>query len=300
MEQRELKPILEAMIFVSEEPIDEGRLAQALETEGVTRAEVATCLAELEASWNENPERGLQLVAVAGGYQFRTKATWASWVQRLNVPKALRLSQPSLETLAIVAYRQPCTRAEIEAVRGVDCGGVLKTLFERCLIRVLGRREEAGQPLLYGTTPLFLEVFHLNDLKELPPLKDIQELMRQQRVMTEETKATTLAIGGAGDDEEDETSDVPDDLEEDTEVIPEDDEDDVDEEALSALERKMNEVRHLEHELLSGTLSGARREGDAQSPVATEGAGEETGTQGDATSNTPVDRETPAADRRVH
>ncbi|MBI4126048.1 MAG: SMC-Scp complex subunit ScpB [Deltaproteobacteria bacterium] len=298
MEQRELKPILEAMIFVSEEPIDEGRLAQALETEGVTRAEVAACLAELEAAWNENPERGLQLVAVAGGYQFRTKATWASWVQRLNVPKALRLSQPSLETVAIVAYQQPCTRAEIEAVRGVDCGGVLKTLFERCLVRVVGRRDEAGQPLLYGTTPLFLEVFHLNDLKELPPLKDIQELMRQQRVMTEEAPAATLAIGGGGDDEEDdEPTDV---LEEDTEVIPEEDEDNVDEEALSALDRKMNEVRHLEHELLSGTLAGARREGDAQSPVASEGASEEAGTPGSATSNTPIDREAPAADRRVH
>jgi len=111
---------------------------------------------------------GFYLAEVAGGYQFRTRPEYTVWIRRLVAPKPVRLSKAALETLAIIAYKQPIIRSDVEHIRGVDCGGVLRQLLERKLIRVLGRKEIAGRPLIYATTRKFLETFELRDLKDLP------------------------------------------------------------------------------------------------------------------------------------
>ena len=112
---------------------------------------------------------------VAGGYQIRTRPEYMEWIKRLLQPKPLRLSKAALETLAIIAYKQPVIRSDVEHIRGVDCGGVLRVLLERKFIRVLGRKEIAGRPLIYATTKRFLEVFDLKNLKDLPTPKEIEE-----------------------------------------------------------------------------------------------------------------------------
>ncbi|MBI5299612.1 MAG: SMC-Scp complex subunit ScpB [Deltaproteobacteria bacterium] len=194
MEKHELKPVLEALIFASEDPITVSGLSLLLQEAGVEKGEIDAVLQELKQDYNENPTKGLFLREVAGGYQFITKPDLANWVLKLNVSKPRSLSQAALETLAVIAYRQPAVRSELEQIRGVDSGGVLKTLLERGLIKIMGRREEAGQPLIYGTTPAFLELFHLNNLSELPSMKEIEQLVENQQApvqgelpITEET-----------------------------------------------------------------------------------------------------------------
>jgi segregation and condensation protein B len=113
---------------------------------------------------------------VAGGFQFRTRPEYSQWVKKLIAPKPTRLSKAALETLAIIAYKQPIIRSEIEHIRGVDSGGVLRMLLEKNLIRVMGRKEIPGRPLIYGTTRHFLEVFELKNLKDLPTPKEIEEM----------------------------------------------------------------------------------------------------------------------------
>lgn len=179
MELTKLKSIIEALIIVSEEPLTIGGLALVLETDGVTKADIETTIGEIRSRYNDDPSSGLYLTEVAGGYQFRTKTGLAEYIQRLNIPKPSRLSQQALETLAIVAYRQPVVRSEIEEIRGVDSGGVLKTLLERGLIKIIGKRDEAGNPLIYGTTNKFLELFNLNSLTELPTLREYEELEKE-------------------------------------------------------------------------------------------------------------------------
>jgi segregation and condensation protein B len=168
-----LSALLESMLFAAGAPMPLGRLVDALAGPG--RAEVAAALEALAATY-EREGRGLRLVQVAGGWQLRTPAEHGPWVRRLLRERPPRLSRPMLETLAIVAYRQPCTRIEVEAVRGVDADAVLSTLVERRLVRILGRKEAPGRPLLYGTTREFLEVFSLPDLSALPPLRELGDL----------------------------------------------------------------------------------------------------------------------------
>jgi segregation and condensation protein B len=139
------------------------------------RDDIRAALADLVGS-HEGRGGGIQLVEVAGGWQFRTRPDFQQYVVRHVKTKASRFSQSSLETLAIVAYRQPITRAEVEHLRGVDCGGVLKSLLEKRLVRILGKKDIPGRPLIYGTSKEFLEVFGLKDLKSLPTLKEIQAL----------------------------------------------------------------------------------------------------------------------------
>jgi segregation and condensation protein B len=146
------------------------KLVEALGGPG--RAEVVRALERLARDY-ERDGRGLRVVQVAGGYQLRTPAEHSPWVRRLLRERPPRLSRPMLETLAIVAYRQPCTRLDIESVRGVDADAVLSTLLERRLVRIVGRKEAPGRPLLYATTRDFLEVFGLPDLNALPPLRDL-------------------------------------------------------------------------------------------------------------------------------
>jgi segregation and condensation protein B len=162
-----LPALVESLLFAAAAPVLVGRLVEALA--GPSRAEVLHVLDELARSY-EREGRGLRL-----GYQLRTPAEHGPWVRRLLRERPPRLSRPMLETLAIVAYRQPCTRLDIEAVRGVDADAVLTTLLERRMVRITGRKETPGRPLLYTTTRDFLEVFGLPDLGALPPLRNLGE-----------------------------------------------------------------------------------------------------------------------------
>jgi segregation and condensation protein B len=169
----DVKPILESLVFVSDAPLSLDRMCVLLEE--FDRGDIRSALMELTADYRQ---RGgaIILTEVAGGYQFRTLPEYADYLKRLTKTRAPKFSQSALETLAIVAYRQPITRAEIEYLRGVDCGGVLKTCLEKRLVRILGKKDVPGRPLIYGTTKEFLEMFSLKDLASLPTLKEIQEL----------------------------------------------------------------------------------------------------------------------------
>ena len=168
-----IKHIIESLLFVAEEPLTVDRLKRIL-TQAET-ADIRSATAELSAEY-EQRGGGFYLDEVAGGYQIRTRPEYTEWIKKLIQPKPLRLSKPALETLVIIAYKQPIIRSDIEHIRGVDCGGVLRVLLERKLIRVLGRKEIAGRPLIYATTKRFLEVFDLKSLKDLPTPKEIEEL----------------------------------------------------------------------------------------------------------------------------
>jgi segregation and condensation protein B len=160
-------------MFTAETALSLDRLCEMLPE--FERDDIRAALAGLVGS-HEGRGGGVQLVEVAGGWQFRTRPDYQQYVVRHVKTKASRFSQSSLETLAIVAYRQPLTRAEVEHLRGVDCGGVLKSLLEKRLIKILGKKDIPGRPLIYGTSREFLEVFGLKDLKSLPTLKEIQAL----------------------------------------------------------------------------------------------------------------------------
>ena len=169
----DLKPIIESLLFVAEVPLTIERLKGILESQDTEAIKGA--LAALAAEY-EQRNGGFVLKQVAGGYQFRTRTRYHAWIKRMIQPNAPRLSKPALETLAIVAYHQPIIRSDIEHIRGVDSGGVIRMLLERKLIRVLGRKEIPGRPLIYATTKQFLEVFELKDLKDLPTVQEIAEL----------------------------------------------------------------------------------------------------------------------------
>src|SRR5262245_55010454 len=147
MEREKLKSILESLLFASERPLGVRELRVVVGE--VDAPELVAALGELAQDYQA---RGFALLEVAGGYQFRTNPENAEWVRRLLGAKPMRLSRAALETLAVIAYRQPVTRAEIEDVRGVDSGGVLKVLLERRLVKILGKKEEIGRPMLYGTS----------------------------------------------------------------------------------------------------------------------------------------------------
>lgn len=180
MERSDVKAVLEALLFVSEGPLPRRRMEAVLEGFAVPE-EVASALAQLELDY-ASPERAMVLVQVAGGYQLRTRPELAPWLKRFSAVKPLKLSQAALETLAIIAYRQPLVRSDIEEVRGVDAGGVLKALLDRKLIRIVGRKDVPGRPLLYGTTPEFLEFFGLKELAALPTLKELTELEGERQL----------------------------------------------------------------------------------------------------------------------
>ncbi len=172
MEEERLKAILESLLFAAGEPVPLVRLAAALENV-VARDVIKKALGEMLVGYGG---RGVMLEEVAGGYQLRTPKEHALYVRKLLAAKPPRLSRPLLETLAIIAYRQPVTRPEIEQLRGVDSGGVLETLLERHLVRIAGRKEAPGRPIMYATSPEFLEVFGLRDLEGLPDLEEFKEL----------------------------------------------------------------------------------------------------------------------------
>ncbi len=173
MEDKEAKSIIEAVLFIAGEPLSIDTLRKLLE---IDKVQIERLIKELI---NEYTLRncGLLIVEVAGGFQMVTNPACAPWAKKLLLTAVpTRLSQPSLETLAIIAYKQPIIKSEIEAIRGVNSDGVVKTLLERRLIKILGRKEVPGRPLMYGTTREFLQYFGLKDLSELPTLKEFEEV----------------------------------------------------------------------------------------------------------------------------
>lgn len=176
LDRERIKGICEAVIFAADKPVTLAQLRGIFDgEEGVTPAGIQEALDELKGDLGAEA-RGLVLMEISGGFAFRTKPDHRFWVARLTTPKAVRLSRASLETLAIVAYRQPDTRAGVDDIRGVDSGAVLKGLLEKRVVKILGRQEGVGNPIIYGTTKEFLEAFGLKDLAELPTLKEFQEL----------------------------------------------------------------------------------------------------------------------------
>jgi len=173
-----LKALIEAIIYVAPEPVALDAIVKALD--GEERERVKAKLQELMEDF-ERPEHGVEIRAVAGGFKFGSKPehhdVLRKFVKSLKPP--VRLSKPALETLAVIAYRQPATAPEINEIRGVDCGGVLHTLLEKKLIVTAGRKNVVGRPILYRTSRDFLVHFGLKDLGELPSMREFEELARQ-------------------------------------------------------------------------------------------------------------------------
>jgi len=177
-EMDDIKAILEALIYVSEEPVKEEEILGVFPAD---RSEIVRrALEELVLEYSAVP-RGLRIVRVAGGYRMQTRPEHDSWIRSLyRLRTRIRLSRAALETLAIIAYRQPVTAPEIQSIRGAHPMGVLQTLLERRLIRTLGRKKVVGKPILYGTTEEFLVHFGLNSLADLPSLEDFPDLTQME------------------------------------------------------------------------------------------------------------------------
>jgi segregation and condensation protein B len=170
-----LRGLLEALVFASDKPLTANELARL---SSAPLKQVKQLLAEIQQA---SAGRGVQLDEIAGGWLFRTNAQFAPFVRELTSGRPVKLTRAQIETLAIVAYRQPVTRPEIDDIRGVDSGATLKLLLERDLLRLLGKKDEPGRPLLYGTTTYFLEFFGLKTLKDLPTLREFTELSEESR-----------------------------------------------------------------------------------------------------------------------
>jgi len=178
LEISELKAAVEALLFASEKPMALAALATTLD--GAERKAVHGVLDELRNEYDES-SRGFRLTEIAEGWQLVSRPQHAAIIRRLNrVKGANRLSRPALDSLAIIAYKQPLTKTDIENIRGVNSDGVMHNLLERRLVRTVGRKDVVGRPLLYGTTREFLQVFGLKDLAELPKLTELKELLRQE------------------------------------------------------------------------------------------------------------------------
>lgn len=192
---RELKAIVESVLFVSQEPLSIQRLTAVIGD--VSKAEVVQAIRSLGEELAQEG-RGIRLAEVAGGYRLVTKQEYAAWVKRLDKSKsAAKLSRSALESLAIIAYKQPIVKSEIEEIRGVETSGVVRTLLERKLVRIVGRKEVPGRPIMYGTTKYFLEHFGLNDLSQLPPLREFKELGESEQAMLPIDEAEHLTANGS-------------------------------------------------------------------------------------------------------
>ncbi len=174
LSEQELKGIIEALLFVSREPLLLDKVTTVLA--GPPKVAIYNAMKALQQDYDQEG-RGLQIVELAGGYAMVTRADCAPWITKLNKVKAsVKVSRSALETLAIIAYKQPTMRAEIEQIRGVETSSVLRTLLDQKLIRIVGRKDIPGRPILYGTSKTFLQKFGLRDLRDLPPLRDFAAL----------------------------------------------------------------------------------------------------------------------------
>jgi len=186
MEKHRLSRIIEALIFASDIPLS---LKQTAEIVKVSLQEIEEAIQSLNESYSSE-KRAFEITKAAGGYHFITHSDYYPWLQQLFKGKRRpRLSRAALETLAIIAYRQPVSRPEIELIRGVNIDGVVHTLLERRFVAISGRRDGPGRPLLYVTTPEFLRYFGLNSLEELPNLREIGEIFSKQESVSEEDEA---------------------------------------------------------------------------------------------------------------
>ena len=178
---------LEALIFASEGPASAASIRRAFPdlVPGAITPAVAEINAVLLASG-----RPYEIVEVSAGWQFRTRPSFAAVILAAKPERKVRLSRAALETLALVAYRQPLSRAEIEDLRGVDCGAVMKSLLERDFVRIVGRRDAPGRPALFGTTSAFLETFGLRALTDLPPLREVESLLSTSALEVPEEEPT--------------------------------------------------------------------------------------------------------------
>lgn len=194
MDLTDLKKSIESIIFISDQPVSVDKLSLAFPN--YERAQIRKCLKDLVEEW-DGLDRGFLLSEVAGGFQFRTDPKHSEDISNYNKKiRKFRLSRPALEVTAIIAYKQPVTRVEIESIRGVDSSGVINALLERRVIEIKGRKEVIGKPFLYGTTSEFLEVFGLKSLNDLPTLKELDEITQNlEPSITPETEieeSTTL------------------------------------------------------------------------------------------------------------
>ncbi len=200
-----LKPIVEALIFASPEPLSLKALLKLLDSEPREHVEAATSAVRDDYA----RPGGLQLVEVAGGYQIVTRPELNEWVRRLFHERTTqKLSVQALETLAVIAYRQPITAPEITEVRGVNTSGVLSTLIERKLVKIVGRKQVVGRPFMYATTKEFLDRFGLRDLNDLPKVEDMAELLGFDTLsgLEQDGSAATLPFDPVGDEADDTTS----------------------------------------------------------------------------------------------
>ncbi|MDI6785594.1 MAG: SMC-Scp complex subunit ScpB [bacterium] len=173
MDKQDLKNIIECFLFVTNEPIPIDRIARFF---NVKEKPVKDIIYELKEEYNEN-NRGLLLIEVANGFQVATKPQYGKWVRNFfRLPKKIKLTKPTIETLSIIAFNQPIVKAEIEDIRGVEVRMILANLLEHDLIKIVGRKETIGRPLLYGTTDKFLKAFGLKDLSMLPKIEEIEEI----------------------------------------------------------------------------------------------------------------------------
>ena len=172
-----IKAVIEALIFASDAPLALEKICIILSD--VEKKEIKEAFEKIVLEYNER-QGGICLQEVAGGFQFRTRPELSLWVKKLKSTKPHSLSPAAMETLAIVAYKQPIVKSEIESIRGVDVGAPLKGLLDKKLIRIVGRKDVPGKPIIYGTTRKFLEVFNLKDLLDLPNLRELKELHEQQ------------------------------------------------------------------------------------------------------------------------
>jgi len=172
MAEKMIKKIIEALLFISEKPLKIEDIRQAID--GMDEEKIKVVIEELKKEYLDS-DRSFNIAELAGGYQIITNPEFAPWISKLFKRDETKLSNPSLETLAIIAYKQPLTRSEIEAIRGVNVDGVIKTLVDKNLIKIRGRKDVPGRPITYGTTNEFLKRFGLKGLDHLPKLRDFTE-----------------------------------------------------------------------------------------------------------------------------
>jgi segregation and condensation protein B len=168
----DVRAIIESLLFVTEVPLTLVKIKSVLSM--YTHAEITQALNELLEKYGSD-DHGFYLAEVAQGYQLRSKPEYGEWIRKLKKITPTKLSRAAMETLAVIAYKQPIRRAEVEAIRGVDVGGILRLLLEKRLIKILGRQNVPGRPIIYGTTGRFLEFFGLKDISSLPTLEEIGE-----------------------------------------------------------------------------------------------------------------------------
>lgn len=201
MDKQEAKRIIEAILFVSDKPVSIATLKDVLKD--IDPTEIRTSIEELNSEYDSS-QRSFSIKEIAGGFQMLTDPIYSTWISSLYKKPSDRMTGPALETLAIIAYKQPLTRSDIEAIRGVNVDGVLHTLEERSLIKTKGRVDGPGRPILYGTTSEFLQHFGLKSLEDLPKLKEFQEsdldfVKEQQKSQVIDTKTGELSTVSKGD-----------------------------------------------------------------------------------------------------